>query len=61
MVNPTKVFYDSKIAPHHHFYNVTSGEIQDIDPDRIALKEIPDLPEGTRLDSVEVVVRVRKP
>ena len=40
--------------------DIDSGEIRDIEPDQISLKDMPDLPEGTRLDSVEVVVRVRK-
>lgn len=60
LVDPAKCFYDSNIAPHHHFYDLDSGEIQDIEPDQISLKDMPALPEGTCLDSVEVVVRLRK-
>ncbi len=60
LVDPVKVFYDSNVAPHHHFYDLDSGKIQDIEPDQISLKEVPDLPDGTCLDSVEVVIRVRK-
>ena len=60
LMDPSKCFYDSNIAPHHHFYDMDSGEIRDIGPDQISLKDMPDLPAGTRLDSVEVVVRVRK-
>ena len=60
LVNPSKVFYDSNIAPHHHFYDVDSGEIRDIEPEQISIKDMPELPKGTRLDSVEVVIRVRR-
>ena len=60
LLDPSKCFYDSNIAPHHHFYDLDSGEIRDIAPDLISLKEMPNLPDGTCLDSVEVVVRVRK-
>ena len=60
LLDPSKCFYDSNIAPHHHFYDLDSGEIRDIAPDLISLKEMPSLPDGTCLDSVEVVVRVRK-
>ena len=60
LLDPSKCFYDSNVAPHHHFCDLDSGEIRDIEPDRISLKDMPDLPEGTCLDSVEVVVRVRK-
>jgi Fur family iron response transcriptional regulator len=60
LVDPTKCFYDSNVTSHHHFYDLDSGEIRDIRPEQISLKDMPDLPEGTCLDSVEVVVRVRK-
>ena len=60
LVDPSKCFYDSNVAPHHHFYDMDSGEIRDIESNRISLREMPDLPDGTCLDSVEVVVRVRK-
>ena len=60
LVDPTKCFYDSNVTSHHHFYDLDSGEIRDIMPEQISLKDMPDLPEGTCLDSVEVVVRVRK-
>ena len=33
-VDPTRQYYDPTIRPHHHFYNVDSGELFDIDPRR---------------------------
>lgn len=60
IVDPTKVFYDSNISEHHHFFNVDTGELSDI-PDGV-VKEIPlpMLPEGTEAIGVDVVVRVRR-
>ena len=60
LVDPSKVFYDSNTAPHHHLYDIDTGEIQDIGPEQITLKHLPELPRGKCLDSMEVVVRVRK-
>ena len=60
LVDPSKVFYDSNTIPHHHFYDTDTGEIQDIAQDQISVKELPKLPTGKRLDTVEVLVRVRK-
>lgn len=60
LVDPSKVFYDSNTAPHHHFYDIDTGEIQDITQDQISVNELPKLPSGKRLDSVEVLVRVRR-
>ena len=60
LVDPSKVFYDSNTVPHHHFYDIDTGEIQDITQDQISVNEMPKLPSGKRLDSVEVLVRVRR-
>ena len=60
LVDPSKVFYDSNTEPHHHFYDVDSGQLQDITEDQVAVKKLPQLPAGTELDSVEIMVRVRK-
>lgn len=60
IVDPTKVFYDSTCGNHHHIYNVDTGELMDIEPDEVAFSRLPQLPEGTHSDGVEVVVRVRK-
>ena len=58
-VDPTRQFYDPTIEPHHHFYNVDSGELTDIDPDAIALQVKTALPKGTKQTGVEVVIHVR--
>ena len=59
LVDPDRVFYDPNTAPHHHFYNVDTGEISDIDADRVAFAQLPDLPQGMVNDGVDVVVRIR--
>ncbi len=59
IVDPTKVFYDPTTAPHHHFYNVDTGELMDMDADSLTLGELPSLPEGTEAEAVDVVIRVR--
>ena len=52
-------FYDSETRLHHHFYNVDTGELTDIDDSEISFRQLPELPEGTRGQSVEVLIRVR--
>ena len=58
-VDPTRQFYDPTIEPHHHFYNVDTGELSDIGPESVEFKELPTLPPGTEAAGVEVVIRVR--
>ena len=58
-VDPERCYYDSTTAPHHHFYNVDSGELTDLDDADIAIGQLPELPEGTTVDSIEILVKVR--
>jgi Fur family iron response transcriptional regulator len=60
IVDPSKVFYDPNTEPHHHIYNVDSGELTDIDASRIEVSGLPPLPDGMITDGVDIIVRVRK-
>ena len=60
MVDPIRKFYDSTTTPHHHFYNLDTGELRDISHDEIDFDKLPEIPEGTKLDGVEVLIRVRE-
>lgn len=59
MVDPERKLYDSTTHPHHHFYNVDSGELSDIPDEQVRFRELPALPEGTEQHSVEVIIKVR--
>lgn len=58
-VDPTRQFYDSTRHPHHHFYNVDTGSLTDIEFDELEFRRLPALPPGTEAQDIEVVVRVR--
>lgn len=59
IVDPSRVFYDPNTIDHHHFYNVDTGELLDIDADQLALMNLPTPPAGTVADGVEVIIRIR--
>lgn len=59
-LDPERCVYDSSMRPHHHFQNVETGEMFDIQPGDLAFAKLPALPPGTEVDSVEVVIRVRR-
>ena len=59
IVDPSKVFYDPNTTPHHHFFNVESGELTDIHADAMQLSGLPQLPHGMVADSVDIIVRIR--
>lgn len=52
-------FYDSTTHPHHHFYHVETGELTDIPADMISIMDLPELPNGTEQDGVDVLIRLR--
>jgi Fur family transcriptional regulator, iron response regulator len=58
-VDPTRQYYDPTIEPHHHFYNVDTGELTDIPPDAVKLDLATSLPAGTVQAGVDVIIRVR--
>ncbi|MFN3594677.1 MAG: Fur family transcriptional regulator [Thiobacillaceae bacterium] len=59
IVDPSKVFYDSNTAPHHHFYNTASGELIDIDAEDMQVQGLPALPPGMVAERVDVIIRIR--
>jgi Fur family iron response transcriptional regulator len=59
IVNSNKVFYDSNTKAHHHFYNVDTGMLQDVDVEHLALSAMPIPPQGTEFDGVDIIMRVR--
>jgi len=59
IVDPTKVFYDSNTSDHHHFYNVDTGELSDIDEGHMLVSNLPSPPEGMVAERVDIIYRVR--
>jgi Fur family iron response transcriptional regulator len=57
--DPSRLYFDSRIEHHHHFYNVDTGELTDIPATAIELTVNAALPPGTTQQDVDVVVRVR--
>lgn len=59
IVDPKRVFYDPNTEPHHHLYNIDTGEITDIPADDLAVSGLPELPPGMVTEGVDIVVRIR--
>lgn len=54
------VLYDTNLRDHFHFIDVETGELMDIDPGKVTLPELPELPEGFEAESIELSVRLRR-
>ncbi len=60
IVDPVKVFYDSNTSEHHHFYNIDTGELSDIEGGPLIMGELPQLPQNTQAAGVDIIVRLKK-
>ncbi len=58
VVEAGRSYFDTNTSEHHHFFHETTGRLTDIPGDRIAIGAVPSVPEGTRIKSVDVIVRL---
>mgnify|MGYP006227352099 FL=1 len=58
-VSNSKTFYDSNTSRHHHFYNVDTGDLIDMKERLVPLFLHNDLPDGTVMETADLVVRVK--
>ncbi|MDH3232471.1 MAG: transcriptional repressor [Alphaproteobacteria bacterium] len=61
VVEPGRSYFDTNVRDHHHFFFADSGSLQDIPGDQVSMSVIPDAPDGTEIDRVDVIVRLRTP
>jgi Fur family iron response transcriptional regulator len=59
VIDNQRAFYDTNTSHHHHVYNLDTGELSDIDSFNLSLLQSVELPQGTEIDSVDLVLRVR--
>lgn len=59
VAEPGRSYFDTNIEDHHHFYYLDGGMLEDIPAHQVAVSALPATPEGTEVDRVDVVVRLR--
>jgi Fur family iron response transcriptional regulator len=59
-VDGTKTYFDTNVSAHQHFYLETNHELIDIPDSHVALRSIPDVPDGYEIARIDLVVRLRK-
>ena len=59
VVDSGKTYFDTNINDHHHFYIEDKGTLCDFEADKMVLTGLPNPPEGTAVERVDVIVRVR--
>jgi Fur family transcriptional regulator, iron response regulator len=59
-VDGSRTYFDTNTGNHHHFYCVDDGTIADIDGTSIAVAGLPAPPVGSKVERVDVIVRVKR-
>lgn len=59
IVDPERIVYDPNTTPHHHMYDVVSGQLTDIPAGEIQVLGLPQLPSGVEAEGVDIIVRTR--
>ena len=59
-VDATRSYFDTNVGAHQHFFLEDDGLLIDIPAQAIEVAGVPQPPKGTRIDRVDVVVRVRR-
>jgi Fur family iron response transcriptional regulator len=60
LVGPGRVYFDTNLGAHHHFYIENDGTLLDIPASDVAIAQLPAAPDGMNVERVDVVVRVRR-
>lgn len=60
VVESGRCYFDTNTTEHHHVFHEDDGTLVDIPGDSVALLNLPPAPAGTRVERVDVIVRVRR-
>lgn len=57
-IDGTKSYFDTNTSNHYHFYLESEGRLIDIDSNDLKVVGLPEAPEGTKVNRIDVVVRL---
>ena len=60
LTSKNKSYYDTNIKSHHHFYDLDTKRLTDIDYQEVILNKIPSPPKGKKIKDLEVVISLQK-
>ncbi len=57
-ISSSKVYFDTNLKDHHHFFCVKSGKLTDVKTNQVKISRLPKLPKGKSLESVEIIINI---
>jgi len=59
VVDSSRSYFDTNTASHYHFFHENTGVLEDIPVGDLTLGALPQPPENTTVERVDVIIRVR--
>lgn len=59
-VDGSKSYFDTNTHDHPHFYWEDDARLTDAPADQLVISQLPDIPQGAEIASVDVVIRLRR-
>ena len=57
-VSSDKIFFDTNLQEHHHFFCVKSAKLIDVETNKVKISKLPKIPRGKKLKSVDVIINI---
>ena len=57
-VSSDKIFFDTNLQEHHHFFCVKSSKLIDVETSKVKISKLPKIPKGKKLKSVDVIINI---
>ena len=59
-VDGSRIYFDTNTHDHPHFYWEDTHELTDAPVDQLKIMQLPEVPEGAEIASVDVIIRLRR-
>ena len=60
IVKNDKMWFDTNLSKHHHFYDEEEDELVDIQEKEINFSKFPKAPQGKNIKSVDIIINIKK-
>ena len=60
LTNNNTSYFDTNISSHHHFFDIDTNELEDINYNEIQVAKMPHVPKGKKFKDLEVTISVQR-
>ena len=60
IVKKDKMWFDTNLSKHHHFYDEEEDKLLDIQEKEINISKFPEVPKGKKIKSVDIIINIKK-